>query len=52
MDDKLAAEFERNRLERLAKLDEYRREDDPDWQRRVLVNPYSVHEALHMAHVG
>ena len=51
MDDELAAEFEQERLERLAKLDEYRREDDPDWQRKVLADPFSVHEALHMAHV-
>ncbi len=30
MDDELAAEFEQERLERLAKLDEHYREDDPD----------------------
>lgn len=52
MDEDLAAEFERERLERLAKEDERRREDDPDWQRRALADAYSVHETLHMAHVS
>jgi hypothetical protein len=51
MEDDLAAEFERERLDRLALEDAYRREDDPEWQRRVLADPFSIHEALHMAHV-
>lgn len=44
-------DVERDRLEQLAELDAYRREDDLDWQQRVLADPFSVHEALHLAHV-
>lgn len=51
MDEERVAEFEQGRLERVAKLDEHHREDDPDRQRSYARSPCSIHEALHMAHV-
>ncbi len=51
MDEDLAAEFEQERLERLAELDGRRREDNPDWRRTCARGPLGVQETLHMAHV-
>lgn len=51
MDDDIAANLERERLERLAKEDEHRREDDPYWQRNYARGALGIHEALHTTHV-
>jgi hypothetical protein len=51
MEEELAAVFEEERLERLAKLDAHYGEDDPDWQQSYARSRLSIHEALHTTHI-
>ena len=46
-----ADELEQERLERIARQDEDRREYRPDWQRSYATSALSIQEALHLAHV-